>query len=123
MKNFDGLRRFVGLQMADHVEVGVAQFNERGKFFGKLLHAVFAEKAMSGFVGLDNALGWMRFGDRHQSDLIRAATGTRRRTDDALTDGSEVFGDRHEGTLYSERRAEARRWCRTKVLVVGKSCQ
>ena len=95
------LRRFgclVGLQMADHVELRIAQLCESAYLFRELLHTVLAEQALPGFVGLNNGGGRKRLGHRHQRNVVRVASGPLRGKCDAGVQSSEIGGNGHPRT-------------------------
>ncbi len=99
VKYLGRLRRLVGLQMPDHVELGIAQFRESANLFRELLHAVLAEQAVSCFVGLNDGRSRKRLGHRHERNVVRVASGPLRGKCDAVVEGSEIGGDGHRARV------------------------
>ena len=72
------LARFVGLKMADQVELGLGQAAQRGMLFRELLDVVFAEHAQAAGVSLADHRGGEFLGNGDQRDLVARSTAGRR---------------------------------------------
>ncbi len=81
--------------MADHVELGIAQIREAASLLRELLHPVFAEQALPGFVGFRDGFGGEGLGHRHQRDFFRMPARAPGSDGDALMYVRKVGSDGH----------------------------
>src|SRR5262249_39490529 len=102
-KKLCSLLCLVALQMADQMPLDVFQFVQGGRLAVKFLHAIFAEHADPGRVGLADPLRLHGLAHRHERDRAGIAAHPRSGTGHALTNGSDVVGDGH-GTIIGESR-------------------
>src|ERR1019366_5060122 len=75
------------------------QMLQGGKLQLPFLHAVLAEQAQPGGVGLRHRLGGMHLADRHQRDFSLRATSAATGIGDLLSNEREVLSQRHPGSI------------------------
>ncbi len=91
VEEFRGGRGFVRLQRTDEVDFEVVESGGWGSFGLPLLHAVFAEEALAGGVGLEEEVDGVHLADGHKGYVGDGAVGAVAGVGDFVADAFQVL--------------------------------